>query len=322
MQRLLHYLPSRPQPPVIRYGVTIITVGVSFAAMVGVHQAAGYHYGFYLLYPAVFLSAIAFDHHTGHFAVTLEAIGLYVLLRTPGSLLLPHGYLMSVALFVAIGLALAWASEGLRLAWDHASEAERSKELLLAELAHRTKNNLALVSSVLSLQARSSDSEDVRKALQTAVSRVHAIAAAQDHVERGRGANGVTDLRDYLEGLCRQLGEALSGIRPIAISADVESVLLPTARAVSIGLIVNELVTNALKHAFPGDRAGKILVTLRRNSTGCILTVSDDGIGYVGAPNGMGSRLVSLLVKQLHGTVQRAGNPGCNVRVTFRGGVE
>jgi two-component sensor histidine kinase len=317
MERLLVFVPRRPKPPILRFGTAVGVVAVSFLLLIGLHQTGG-PYDFYLLYPAVFFCTIAFGESMGYLAAGLETVVLYVLLRIPGSLYLPRGYLLSLALFIVLATALTWASGGLRSAWERAVEAERGKDLLLQELGHRTKNNLAMVHSVLSLQARASNDPEIRNALQTALSRVHAISAAHEHVQRGQ-ANGATDMRAYLEELCHQVGDALRGIRPIAITAEVEKLDLPTAQAVPLGLIVNELVTNALKYAFPGDRPGTIWVRLQRRSA-ITVTVEDDGVGCEpSAPEGAGSRLVQLLVQQLHGTLSRKKrDPGCLVSIELQ----
>jgi two-component sensor histidine kinase len=112
----------------------------------------------------------------------------------------------------------------------------------------------------------------------------------------------------------------LRDVRPIVVSVDAEHIELPTSVAVPLGLLTNELVTNAFKYAFPGDRGGTIRVSLKRVDTVCAgLSVSDDGVGCSGSPRqGLGTRLTALLSRQLGGTIARdAAGPGCRVLVTF-----
>ncbi|WP_352671770.1 sensor histidine kinase [Mesorhizobium sp. M0166] len=125
-------------------------------------------------------------------------------------------------------------------------------------------------------------------------------------------------MRSYLEELSRHLGDTLRDIRPIAVKVHAEEVHLPTEQAIPLGLIVNELVRNALKHAFPGDRGGTIAVKLFRDSS-LVLTVADDGVGCPPDKNGgIGSRLTELLAKQLGATLTRENYaPGCKVRVVL-----
>jgi two-component sensor histidine kinase len=126
--------------------------------------------------------------------------------------------------------------------------------------------------------------------------------------------NGAT----YLDELCRDLIE--SGGTSIVLKTDIESELLPTDRAITIGLIVNELVTNAVKFAFPGDTKGTILVTLKRASGELRLTVADDGQGLdpQRADSGLGGRLIEGFAQQLGGHLMReSGNMGTIVCLTL-----
>ena len=123
----------------------------------------------------------------------------------------------------------------------------------------------------------------------------------------------------YLGEVCWKLGEGLRGIRPIAVEVDADRVETRSQLATRIGLIVNELVTNALKHAFPDERGGTVSVRLRRTGDELTLTVEDDGIGCPDAPaEGLGSRIVRLLVQQLRGHMTRElANPGCRVTIVI-----
>src|ERR687887_902436 len=119
---------------------------------------------------------------------------------------------------------------------------------------------------------------------------------------------------------CQYLGDALRDVRPIAVNVSAEQVLLRADRAVSMGLIVNELVTNSLKYAFADDRGGTINVVLRRESDGQLeLVVEDNGKGCPeDVKEGLGSRIVRLLAQQLQSTITRAAvNPGCRVSLTL-----
>lgn len=171
------------------------------------------------------------------------------MLTPTGSILIPSEFILPLVLFVAIAVGFAVISEGLRTAWDRAATAERAKDLLLQELGHRTKNNLAMVISIMSMQARSKSNPEAQRALEKAIARVHAIASAHEHFHavehRGR-----VEMRAYLERLCTQLGDAFRELRPIAVKVNSAELYLAPEQAVPLGLIVNELVTNSLKHAF------------------------------------------------------------------------
>jgi two-component sensor histidine kinase len=171
-----------------------------------------------------------------------------------------------------------------------------------------------LVGSVLELQMRSHSDESVRKAFASAVNRVHVIANAHDHLQP-EAAQPSVDMCEYLTVICRNLGDALRDVRPIAVNVTCPGILLPTDKAVALGFIVNELVTNALKYAFPSDAGGTVSVSLRSSGASLTLEVTDNGKGCPEeGKEGMGSRIVRLLAQQLGSNIRReAAHPGCRV---------
>lgn len=317
MEQILRMLPSKPQPLVVRYGTTAAAmVVICFLVLLGLSRQGGL-LGFYLLFPAIFASSILFDRGSGFFGTALSALLLYFFLRPSDSVLLEGGLALQLALFVAIAVIVTFASEGLRTSWERAVDAERKKDLLLHELGHRTTNNLAMVISVLSLQARSKTNAEVRVALEKAISRVRAIASAHEHFQP-RAHQGVIEMRPYLEKLCQHLGDSLRDVRPIAVVMEAEDVQLRTEHAVPLGLIVNELVTNAFKHAFRDDRGGTVKVTLTK-SPPMRLIVEDNGVGRPTDKQGnLGSRLTQLFAEQLRAKLSwEDAEPGCRVRLEF-----
>jgi two-component sensor histidine kinase len=201
--------------------------------------------------------------------------------------------------------------------------AQQELQLLLQEQRHRIKNDLALLSSMIALQARSQPSQPVRAALESAVARLHVIAEGRDHLQSATG-DQVVNMQKYLEDVCWRLGEALRDVRPIALRVDSEEVMIETRQAIRIGLIVNELVTNALKHAFPSERGGTIQVRLWRRPADLTIVVEDNGVGCPeDERDGLGSRVVSLLAQQSGGSIKReSANPGCRVVITMPQGGE
>ena len=126
-------------------------------------------------------------------------------------------------------------------------------------------------------------------------------------------------MAEYLGELCRSLGDAMRELRPITVSVAAVPVLLPPEKALSAGLIVNELLTNALKYAFGDDRVGHVHVELAQKDKDLVLSVADDGAGCAeNREAGLGTKLVMLLVAQLGGTAEwKQTNPGCKVTATF-----
>ncbi|WP_352671778.1 histidine kinase dimerization/phosphoacceptor domain -containing protein [Mesorhizobium sp. M0166] len=120
------------------------------------------------MFPAIFLASVLFDRGSGLYSTVLSTVLLYFEAKPTGTFLLPAGLVLPMVIFVVVALGLAVISERLRTAYQRAAEAERAKDLLLQELSHRTKNNLAMVSSLLSLQARMKSSPEAREALEKA----------------------------------------------------------------------------------------------------------------------------------------------------------
>jgi two-component system, sensor histidine kinase PdtaS len=315
MEKVLKWLPERPQPLVIRYGVTAVLVVACFLLLLFVEAITGVT-SFFLMYPAVFLGALLFDRGSGFLAAALGTVLLIVSIQNGGGYLPPSPYWLPLALFLAIALALAALSEALRKGWERAVEAERAKDLLYRELAHRTKNDFAMAASMLGLQARSQQSPEAKRALMTAVGRLQVLGKAHDQFQPGEGEQ--VQMRAYLEALCQSLSDSMSGGSVQSLTVTCDEIELPSARAVPVGLIVNELVTNTYKHAFFEGEQGAVRVSLRRGE-GCSLLVEDNGKGCPdGAASGLGSQLVTLLVGQLDGTLERtSADPGCRVRVNF-----
>lgn len=189
------------------------------------------------------------------------------------------------------------------------------RETLLKEMQHRVKNNFQLIISMLLLQKSAADEKAVGDALQLVSERVTAIALAHDQLDPGQGLRTVNIAR-YLDALCRQLQEAAE---PVAVETDLEEAAAPIDLAVCLGLIANELITNALKHAFNGSGTIRVRLSAGAGIRESCLSVIDDGKG-MGPPRegSSGTSLVDDLAAQLRGRVERS-NPGkgSEVKVIF-----
>jgi two-component sensor histidine kinase len=158
------------------------------------------------------------------------------------------------------------------------------------------------------IEARSHKSGEGRAALERVSSRITALGQLYSTLSKADTVENV-DAATYLDELCRDLIGSVhkEGDTSIVLKTDFESELLPTDRAIPIGLIVNELVTNAVKYAFPGEAKGTVMVTLKRVPGELRLTVADDGQGLDPrrADSGLGGRLVDGFAQQLGGQVER-----------------
>jgi two-component sensor histidine kinase len=206
-----------------------------------------------------------------------------------------------------------------RMAEKHKDDLLREKAILLQELQHRVANSLQIIASVLLQSARRAPSDDTRNHLYDAHQRVMSVAAVQKQLAASR--LGEVGLRTYFAELCQSLSASM--IRDhdqlsLEVSAD-ESVASADV-SVSLGLIVTELVINALKHAFPGRRSGKIIVGYRSAGPAWTLSVGDNGVGMpkdlASARPGLGTSIVAALAQQLEARVQVAdANPGTSVAI-------
>jgi two-component sensor histidine kinase len=191
----------------------------------------------------------------------------------------------------------------------------RERAILLDEMQHRIANSLQIIASVLLLKARAVKSEETRLHLHDAHNRVMSLAAVQQHLQFTLGE---VEVGPYLTKLCGSLAASMiSEARAVSVDVRCDDAVLPSREAVSLGLVVTELVINALKHAFPDGREGRIEVHYHVTPEGWSLSVADDGVGMPddsSAKAGLGSSIVQGLAKQLGAGVRMAdAGPGLRV---------
>jgi two-component sensor histidine kinase len=196
----------------------------------------------------------------------------------------------------------------------------REKAVLLQEVQHRIANSLQIIASVLMQSARNVQSEEVRGHLQDAHHRVMSIAAVQRHL--AVSALNDVSLRAYFAQLCESLADSMiSDANVQSIEVLVDDSVVEANKSVSLGLIITELVINALKHAFPGRAPGKIIVAYHSDGSEWSLSVRDTGVGLPTgqhkAKPGLGSGIIEALAKHLKASVQvTALNPGLAVTIS------
>jgi len=195
----------------------------------------------------------------------------------------------------------------------------REKAILLQEVQHRVANSLQIIASVILQSARKVQSEESRAHLKDAHSRVMSVAALQQQLAASR--LGEVALRSYFDQLCVSVGASM--IRDhsqLSLQVDCDDSAVNADISVSLGLIVTELVINSLKHAFPGGRHGRIVVSYRARGPNWTLSVADDGVGMptdaASATPGLGTSIIEALTRQLGARVQVAsGHPGTTVSI-------
>jgi len=196
------------------------------------------------------------------------------------------------------------------------------RELLLREVNHRVGNSLQIIASLLHLQASSTNDDDVKAALTSAMGRVAAVAQVHRRLYTSHDLKSVM-LNQYLEALLEDLRRSTEGNRMSRLTLQAEPVEIDPDRAVGIGIIVNELVMNAVKYAYP-EGSGPIHVDLRRpNGEGIELAISDEGVGLQAKQDnprstGMGQRIVSAMATKLEASVERdPAHAGTRIVIRF-----
>ena len=199
----------------------------------------------------------------------------------------------------------------------------RDKAILIQEVQHRVANSLQIIASVLMQSARRVQSEEARGHLHNAHHRVMSIAAVQRQLSTSSGGN--VELRSYFTQLCESLGASMIADESrFSISVTVDDSVVEADVSVSLGLIVTELVINALKHAFIDQQTGRIAIDYRSTGSDWTLSVADDGVGMpngsVAAKAGLGTGIVEALARNLQGEIKlNDASPGTAVIISHRG---
>jgi len=327
---------SRP----VCWGLALLMVVASCALRILLFGTTpGFPYLFF--FPAIIAASVLFDRGSGYAATVASSI-LAVWLFVPPA----HSFAIArsddavaTAFFVGIALFLSWlihllhkAFNDSQQAWEvaeaaraRAEQERQQRDLLLTELGHRVKNDLQRLAALLRMQAREGPPE-AAAALYGAIDRLRVVARVHERLQGGEAFLAVDSGRFFQE-LVADLGETLAGLRPIGLFVEAEAHRLPLSQVSGAGLVANELITNALKHAFPGNRSGTIRVTFRREKEDYVLCVSDDGSGMAGATpsaagphasGGLGQQLVRGLAAQIGGRIEIQAVPGAGTSAVLR----
>ena len=312
-------LPDRLAPTVPRW-VTQLGVALLCAAAIEISRAlvnliAPGSAVFALIFPAIMVATLFARWPAGFLTATITIVYTFFVVYLPSTAtrvaINPRFAVFAVAVAAVATIVLA---ETFRRAVRRATlERDRQiagRDLMLSEFEHRVKNNFQIVASMLDIQRRRVSDPAASEALGTALMRVDSIARAHRHLYRDGQASEV-NVRDYLEDLCRTLSDALLLRGGVTLNCSADEAPIQRDHAVSIGLVVNELVTNAAKHAFSGRESGRIDVSWKRREGGWRLTVADDGVGLPPEPRprpkrgegGLGQRLIEAFANQAGGTM-------------------
>jgi two-component sensor histidine kinase len=209
----------------------------------------------------------------------------------------------------------------LKRALRQAESALAEKTVLFKELHHRVKNNLAVVSSLLRMKADVSENEEVRRALEASHRRVHSMALIHEQLSEHDRLDRI-NFSEYAQQLVQHLRHAVDEPGRVSIETELEPIEVGIEQAVPCGLILNELLTNAFKYAFPGRKQGRTRVAFHQPAAGILeLAVEDNGVGLspelrAGRETSLGLRIVGILTNQLDGTLEH--QPCAGTRIVLR----
>jgi two-component sensor histidine kinase len=253
----------------------------------------------------------------------LVALPTGMMMVDPGGRIVPLSAAQAERLFLSLNAEL---EQRVQARTSELMAIVRERDLLLKEVHHRVKNNLQVISSLINMQMRSLGTDVERDALVECRTRVRAIALIHEKLYQSKDQARVP-FSEYARGLAEDVFHA-TRVSPEKVSLELaveEDVDLAVDKAIPCGLILNELITNALKHAFPDGRPGAVRVELVPfGADGLRLEVRDDGVGLPGGlevdrPSSLGLQLVQMLAKQLHAALEVEATGGTRVRLTVPG---
>ncbi|MDB5693836.1 MAG: hypothetical protein JWO81_2899 [Alphaproteobacteria bacterium] len=305
-RRLGRHLPRSLTEALTGIVIAAALVGLRLAMTPVVGDAAP----FALPLLAMVLATLVAGWRSGLVAILLGGgVIWYFVLEPRHSFGLPTAASLSLV-FAGVTAALILLALSLYQREVRAGELERARRInflshALREMDHRTKNNFQIVMSLLQLQANRSGNAEAKAALGEAVERLKAVSGVYDSLTLSSQGLGTVRLQDQLQEICDRVRDGLLP-EAVVLETALEPILVPHETGACIGIVVNELVTNACKHAFP-ERGGSIRVSARRQGQEACIEVADDGCGMPGsarARRGLGTRLVDAFVQRVRGRTE------------------
>jgi two-component sensor histidine kinase len=277
---------------------------------------------FITLLPAILIAALIGGLRVGIVITILGGAAAWYWFLPPFDsfeLVWPEGVL-SLSFFVITAAIQLYVIRTLNLAVDQLSKERDQNAVLFQELQHRVANNLQFIASLLSFQRRiaASDPAASAKALEVAQSRLDLMARIHRRLYDPSATS--IPLSQYFQGLCQEILEA-TGARNVVCLVEVAPAAFDLRSLMNLSLLLNEFVTNSVKHAFAGRQTGTVSIKLEQAAGGYTLTMSDDGggvqDGVIDMSKGLGFTIMRSLAEQLHGDIEFRSEKGVTTRITF-----
>jgi hypothetical protein len=222
-------------------------------------------------------------------------------------------------------LSMAMDITERKIAEDQLKTSLEEKEILIREIHHRVKNNLMVISSLIGLQLESIEDARYRGVFREIQNRVKSMSLVHEKLYQSKGLARI-DFKDYVTGLSSELAKSiLMEDGRISVEVDMEGVYLGIDTAIPCGLIINELLSNSFKYAFPDRRNGCVYIRIRRLDGQIELVAGDDGVGIPpeidpAKTKTLGLHIVDMLVKQIRGSIELVRGAGTEFRIKFNAG--
>ena len=306
--RLPERFSGKLPPFLVELAVAVVVTAFFFAMRVALAPWTGEIAPFALVFVAVVGSAVLAGWRSGLLALVFGQLLTWYFLVQPHGAFFPLNartgtalVMATVAQLLALTIITLYQRE-IALAWSRREGQFDLLQKALKEIDHRTANNYQTVIALILAQAKQATDPAVKDALQHVAGRIRAIADASKKLALSSETLDEVRVAEHLRDLCAQIEQGLG--RPgVELVCDLEDIAMRADQTVCISILVNELVTNALKHAFPADRPGVIRVSLARDGRHTEVVVADDGVGMDRAASsrgtGLGTQLIATFARQL-----------------------
>ena len=304
-------------PPILQVACSLVAVLGVFAIQFP-FDAKGFGHPFALFLASVFMVALMFGRMSGFFAVGLSALLSTAFFAPINSVHLMHVFeFVQIEIYIALALGATIMADQIHRVLISLSDANIGQALQLREVAHRVANNFASLDALIRQRAMAAKDPKIQFAFEQASELVHVVARLNNRLNMAAG-DSTLDSQIFVSDLCEDLKACAP--RGIAIECRAERHDVPLTAAVPLGLIINELVTNSFKYAFPDNRPGLVRVAFSREDAHYHLLVEDNGVGMDGGVkgSGFGLHLLQGFSRAIKGTLDiRSTCKGTSISVKF-----